>query len=55
MCRPVRCRSCGKTTWAGCGDHIEEALYGVAREDRCPGHEDQHAPEGSFFSRVFGH
>ena len=54
MCRPVRCRSCGKTTWAGCGDHIEQALYGVALEDRCPGHEDQHAPEGSFFSRVFG-
>jgi len=54
MCRPVRCRSCGKTTWAGCGDHIEQALYGVALEDRCPGHEDQNAPEGSFLSRVFG-
>ena len=38
MCRPVRCSVCGKTTWAGCGDHIEEALAGVALADRCPGH-----------------
>ena len=55
MCRPVRCRTCGKTTWAGCGDHIEEALYGVALADRCLGHDDQPATESSFFARVFGH
>ena len=35
MCSPVRCANCGKTTWAGCGLHIEEALEGVATEDRC--------------------
>ncbi|ORY44828.1 hypothetical protein BCR33DRAFT_716779 [Rhizoclosmatium globosum] len=35
MCSPVPCRQCGKTTWAGCGLHIEAALYGVKEEDRC--------------------
>lgn len=56
MCRAVRCRTCGKTTWAGCGDHVEEALAGVAAQDRCPGHErdPDRAGDGSFLSRVFG-
>ncbi|MHA3684094.1 hypothetical protein ACXR2W_07550 [Leucobacter sp. HY1908] len=35
MCSPVRCATCEKTTWAGCGQHIEEALEGVAAADRC--------------------
>ena len=60
MCRAVRCRTCGKTTWAGCGDHVDEAVAGVAAEDRCPGHErghdsDTRTPQDSgFLSRVFG-
>lgn len=35
MCSPAKCGSCGKTTWTGCGEHIEEALEGVAQADRC--------------------
>lgn len=35
MCSKVQCKSCGKPTWQGCGEHIEEALQGVAPEDRC--------------------
>lgn len=38
MCTAVTCRICGKTTWAGCGEHIEEALAGVPTEQRCAGH-----------------
>lgn len=38
MCSPVPCNACGKTTWEGCGEHIEQALAGVAEADRCPGH-----------------
>lgn len=38
MCHAVRCRECGKATWAGCGMHAEQVLAGVPREDRCPGH-----------------
>lgn len=35
MCQKVSCDSCGKATWAGCGQHIDEALAGVADADRC--------------------
>ena len=35
MCSRVRCRECGKSTWAGCGAHIEQALRGVPAEERC--------------------
>jgi len=26
---------CSKFTWSGCGEHIEEALQGVAADQRC--------------------
>ncbi|CAB4564278.1 unannotated protein [freshwater metagenome] len=35
MCQKVTCVSCAKATWDGCGQHIEEALEGVATADRC--------------------
>jgi len=35
MCNKVICDNCDKPTWSGCGEHIEEALFGVALEDRC--------------------
>ena len=38
MCARVTCETCGKATWQGCGEHIEEALAGVPSEERCPGH-----------------
>ena len=38
MCYPTPCATCGKTTWAGCGEHVEQALAGVAPEQRCQGH-----------------
>ncbi len=41
MCSPVICRICGKTTWTGCGQHIEQALAGVPEERRCAGHDAQ--------------
>ncbi len=51
MCRAVTCRKCGKTTWAGCGQHVDEVMRGVPKSERCPGHEDE-APT-SRFSRLF--
>jgi hypothetical protein len=30
MCRRVTCSKCHKPTWAGCGQHIEQALAGVS-------------------------
>ena len=29
MCRAVACKKCGKTTWAGCGQHADEPSTGL--------------------------
>ena len=39
MCRPTNCRTCGKTTWAGCGMHVDQVMAGVPKSQRCPGHQ----------------
>jgi hypothetical protein len=39
MCKPVPC-ACGKTTWEGCGDHIESVRVQVPADQWCPGHDD---------------
>ena len=55
MCRPATCKSCGKTTWAGCGQHVDQVMAGVPRADRCQGHaQEQSANNGSVFGRLFG-
>ena len=46
MCYAKKCRKCGKTTWGGCGQHVERALAGVPKAERCQGHEKK-----SWFSR----
>ena len=59
MCRPTRCKTCGKTTWAGCGQHVAQVKAGVPAKDWCNG---QHSAEekaaagtgGGFLSRLFG-
>lgn len=35
MCQRVRCRKCGKATWAGCGAHADQVLRGVPESERC--------------------
>jgi len=35
MCARITCDRCGKPSWAGCGQHVEEALAGVPEADRC--------------------
>ncbi|MGQ0632264.1 MAG: hypothetical protein ACT4P1_14675 [Sporichthyaceae bacterium] len=37
MCKPVNC-DCGKTTWAGCGEHIDAVKRQVAADQWCDGH-----------------
>ena len=51
MCRAVSCRQCGKTTWAGCGMHVQQVMAGVPSAQRCPGHQKQ--PGTSLWSRLF--
>lgn len=52
MCRAVICRTCGKTTWSGCGQHVDQVMKGVPNRDRCSGHPKE--PSRGFFARLFG-
>lgn len=60
MCRPATCRTCGKTTWAGCGQHVAAVKASVPRTDWCGGThtaaeiEAARAERPSLFARLFG-
>ncbi|HET9650511.1 MAG TPA: hypothetical protein VFP34_20080 [Microlunatus sp.] len=52
MCRPVTCKSCGKTTWAGCGQHVDAVMRNVSASDRC-GCDRTATSSGGFFAGLF--
>lgn len=63
MCRAVGCKVCGKTTWAGCGQHVDSVKRSVPAGQWCPGHSNEaktsaHAGQqktgSSFFDRLMG-
>ncbi|MDO5726651.1 MAG: hypothetical protein Q4Q03_01855 [Bowdeniella nasicola] len=60
MCRPVTCKVCQKTTWAGCGQHIAQVKASVPRGQWCDGKHSADeiaaakAERGGFFTRIFG-
>ncbi|SFJ75459.1 hypothetical protein [Cellulomonas sp. KH9] len=60
MCRATTCRVCGRTTWAGCGQHVASVKQGVPASQWCDGThtaaqtEAAAANRGGFFSRLFG-
>lgn len=58
MCRPVTCRVCGKTTWAGCGQHIAMVKASVPKNQWCDGKHTQEeikaAQPAGLFSKIFG-
>ena len=35
MCSPARCARCGKTTWSGCGMHVDAVMSRVAPAQQC--------------------
>lgn len=35
MCQRVTCRRCGKPTYEGCGNHVEQVLGNVPVAQRC--------------------
>ncbi|GAA4745619.1 hypothetical protein MUG78_01205 [Gordonia alkaliphila] len=41
MCQQATCKTCGKVTWRGCGQHVDQVMRGVPASKRCPGHEKQ--------------
>jgi hypothetical protein len=54
MCHAKKCRSCGKTTWAGCGAHVAQVKARVPADQWCGGHADQTTQPG-LVARFFGH
>ncbi|WP_179951058.1 hypothetical protein [Xylanimonas oleitrophica] len=48
----MTCKTCGKTTWAGCGQHVADVKRTVPTTQWCGGHENP-APKG-FFARLLG-
>ncbi len=54
MCHAVRCRECGKVTWAGCGDHVDQALAGFAPDDLCECADGAPAGQQSGWARFLG-
>ncbi|MCE1180222.1 MAG: hypothetical protein LWW86_14515 [Micrococcales bacterium] len=53
MCRPATCKKCGKTTWAGCGNHVDQVMANVPKNQRCTCPREQQA-SGGIFGRLFG-
>ena len=35
MCSPAQCRQCGKVTYTGCGQHVDQVLAPYPSEQRC--------------------
>jgi len=35
MCSPARCGRCGKTTWSGCGQHVDAVMSRVEPAQQC--------------------
>lgn len=55
MCSKTTCNTCGKATWTGCGNHVEQALRGVPQSQRCTCGQDAPAQgtSSSLFSSIF--
>ncbi len=60
MCSPVKCRTCGKTTWAGCGQHVAAVKASVPHGKWCNGRHSQaeidaaKAANPGFLAKIFG-
>ncbi|WP_394162597.1 hypothetical protein [Galactobacter valiniphilus] len=57
MCRPVSCKNCGKTTWAGCGQHVAAVKAGVPAGQWCKCTDEEKASaksSGGFLGKIFG-
>jgi hypothetical protein len=60
MCRATTCRVCGKTTWAGCGQHVQDVRRTVPASNWCGGkHSERDIAEArssrpGLLARIFG-
>lgn len=51
MCYQVACKKCGKATWSGCGQHVDQVMRGIPKSQRCEGHDAE--PSTGFLARLF--
>jgi len=57
MCQRISCPRCGKASWSGCGQHVNQVMAGVPKRDRCSCTASDLSAwkkEHSFFGRLFG-
>lgn len=54
MCRPVTCKTCQKTTWAGCGQHVAQVKAAVPASQWCPGHAPEERTGSTWLGRLLG-
>jgi hypothetical protein len=57
MCQRVKCSSCGKPSYVGCGAHVEQVLGDVPAENRCRCREAKRTQAdggGGLLQRLFG-
>lgn len=52
MCRAVTCKKCGKTTWAGCGQHVAQVKASVPAGQWCSGHPREERADGGWLARL---
>jgi len=43
MCQATTCHVCGKTTWKGCGKHVDAVRADVPAGRWCAGHDEPQA------------
>ncbi|ALC05015.1 hypothetical protein CDES_02800 [Corynebacterium deserti GIMN1.010] len=53
MCRAVTCKKCGKQTWAGCGQHVDQVMKNIPKAQQCQGHKNEKAETG-ILAKIFG-
>lgn len=56
MCHQTTCKLCKKATWAGCGQHQNEVMRGIPKNQRCvctPAQKEA-ARKQTFLGRLFG-
>lgn len=51
MCAEVTCKKCGRPSWRGCGQHVEQVLGHVAPTERCRCREQTAQKKVRWFSR----
>ncbi|WP_372530576.1 hypothetical protein [Euzebya sp.] len=51
---PARCETCQKTTWSGCGQHVDQVMRAVPAGERCTCTAADRSPRSGWFQRLLG-